>query len=268
MQIQNSLYRLVLLKLQACVTGLTDAESQHSEALNSATVPSTGSAGENLLNVAKKIDSYFQHDSLSDSPKALSTESTGLCLNAISGVNHTVNAKKSWNDASKVSSKENTLDRINNIPDISSVDSTVVNLTSSVPEASITENEVGIENDSFKIPNDTPGTSSVNSKEIDLADASKASNKDSEGEGKSSSDTPMSLLCELKEPINALMHCADIQRVLLQRLIKMNVMTTEETSDSSVKRSSLSENQGEIMGLASYLVKRTCCQFAGRMSSK
>ena len=216
MQIQNSLYRLVLLKLQACVTGLTDAESQHSEALNSATAPSTGSAGENLLNVAKKIDSYFQHDSLSDSPKALSTESTGLCLNAISGVNHTVNAKKSWNDASKVSSKENTLD----------------------------------------------------SKEIDLADASKASNKDNVGEGKSSSDIPISLLCELKEPINALMHCADIQRLLFQRLIKMNVMTTEETSDSSVKRSSLSENQGEIMGLASYLVKRICCQFAGRISSK
>ena len=109
MQIQNSLYRLVLLKLQACATGLTDADSQHSAALNA-------------------------------SSKVPSAKSTGDSQNTAVGA----------------------------------------------------------------------------------------------------------FLCELKEPLNALMRCADIQRLLFQRLITVNLITTEEANQSVTRNSPSIDNQGKI----------------------
>ena len=54
---------------------------------------------------------------------------------------------------------------------------------------------------------------------------------------------PGALLCDLKEPLGALMRCADIQRGLFQRMIIVNVMTTEDLSDECL---SSTDNQGEI----------------------
>lgn len=51
---------------------------------------------------------------------------------------------------------------------------------------------------------------------------------------------PGALLCELKEPLGALMSCADIQRALFQRMITVNLLTSEE-------RSSACEDQGGII---------------------
>ena len=44
---------------------------------------------------------------------------------------------------------------------------------------------------------------------------------------------PGALLCDLEEPLGALMRCADIQRGLFQRMIAVNLMTREDLSDES-----------------------------------
>ena len=54
---------------------------------------------------------------------------------------------------------------------------------------------------------------------------------------------PGALLYDLKEPLGALMRCADIQRGLFQRMIAVNLMTSEDLSDESL---SSTRNQGEI----------------------
>ena len=54
---------------------------------------------------------------------------------------------------------------------------------------------------------------------------------------------PGALLCDLKEPLGALMRCADIQRGLFQRMILVNMMATEDLSDESL---SSTNNQGGI----------------------
>ena len=54
---------------------------------------------------------------------------------------------------------------------------------------------------------------------------------------------PGALLCDLKEPLGALMRCADIQRGLFQRMILVNVMTTEHLSDECL---SSTNNQGGV----------------------
>ena len=58
--------------------------------------------------------------------------------------------------------------------------------------------------------------------------------------GESLNYDPGALLCELKEPLGALMHCADIQRGLFQRMITINLLTTEKGSSSC-------NNQGETI---------------------
>ena len=67
-----------------------------------------------------------------------------------------------------------------------------------------------------------------------------------EGSRDSLSDT-RALLCELKEPLEGLMRCADIQRSLFQRLMAVNLITTKEEADQTVASlPSLHDNQGEI----------------------
>ena len=62
---------------------------------------------------------------------------------------------------------------------------------------------------------------------------------DSEHRGASSGDTgdnqdtgPGALLNEIKEPLNSLMRCADIQRSLYQRLVTVSLISSEETEQS------------------------------------
>ena len=69
----------------------------------------------------------------------------------------------------------------------------------------------------------------------DQADA----DADAEQRGASSGDTgdnqntgPGTLLNEIKEPLNSLMRCADIQRSLYQRLVTMSWISGEETEQS------------------------------------
>ena len=52
------------------------------------------------------------------------------------------------------------------------------------------------------------------------------------------------LLCEVKEPLGALMRCADIQRGLFQKMITVNTMTTEN---------------GRITCQYKFLLRNSCC---------
>lgn len=72
-------------------------------------------------------------------------------------------------------------------------------------------------------------------------------NADSEHRGASSGDTddnqntgPRALLNEIKEPLNSLMRCADIQRSLYQRLVTVSWISGEETEQS------ITGNRGSI----------------------
>ena len=66
---------------------------------------------------------------------------------------------------------------------------------------------------------------------------------------------PGALLCELKEPLGALMRCADIQRGLFQGMIAVNKMTTEDLSDESL---SSTRNQGGIAHQYKFLLMNSC----------
>ena len=59
-------------------------------------------------------------------------------------------------------------------------------------------------------------------------------------------NSPSTLLCELKEPMEALMHCARIQRSLFEKLLLSITPTTKSEDDQRIESSSL-EMQGEVM---------------------
>ena len=79
--------------------------------------------------------------------------------------------------------------------------------------------------------------------ETDAVSKPKASLKKSSGENLNCD--PGALLCELKEPLEALMRCAEIQRGLFQRMITVNLMSTDESADPSDNCSSSGDSQGK-----------------------
>ena len=52
------------------------------------------------------------------------------------------------------------------------------------------------------------------------------------GTGDNQNTGPGALLNEIKEPLNSLMRCADIQRSLYQRLVTVSLISSEETEQS------------------------------------
>ena len=90
---------------------------------------------------------------------------------------------------------------------------------------------------------DAASTSSVYSKEVAAIDASKAAN--TENVEKCLNGASLTLLCELQDPLNALIRCADIQRELFQSVMTLNVLKTKEARDLSAKESFPRESKGE-----------------------
>ena len=230
MEIQNSLYRLVLLKLQthvtaaaaaaaaAVVVGLTDADSQPSEASD---LPSTLTSKEN--------DADSQLSRASDLPNVPSAENVGNAL----GSHHMESTTESLNNAPEASSMK----RLGSTSRTCSSDCSDVSLNDD-PEAPSKENaDLSLNN----VPNNptmesldkTPVVDSVDDTGAALNDAPQAPN--TEGSREIFNDAPRALLCELKAPLEALMRCADIQRELFQRLVTVNLTTTEEATDVSGK---------------------------------
>lgn len=236
-QIQNSLYRLLLLKLQAYITGPSDTGVEYSD--ESASLPKTSgmeNAEECVLNGAQLVNIDSKH-----------TKSTGVCLDNITSEYDTLGATGGLDDASKISDGRGIGERKDVIVDTLRVDKTGKNPSkASSTDDAVVENPHGltqaavVENAVDDVCSDT---SSVYSKEVAAIDASKAPN--TENVEKCLSGAPLTLLCELQDPLNALIRCADIQRELFQSVMTLNELKTKEASDLSGKESSPRESEGE-----------------------
>ena len=234
-QIQNSLYRLLLLKLQAYITGPSDTGVEYSD--ESASLPKTSgmeNAEECVLNGAQLVNIDSKH-----------TKSTGVCLDNITSECDTLGATGGLDDAAKISDVRGIGERKNIIADTLRVDRTGMNPSKA---SSTVENPHGftqaavVENADDDVCSDAASTSSVYSKEVAAIHASKAAN--TENEEKCLNGAPLTLLCELQDPLNALIRCADIQRELFQSVMTLNELKTKEASDLSAKESSPRENKG------------------------
>ena len=231
-QIQNSLYRLLLLKLQAYITGPSDTGVEYND--QSASLPKTSgmeNAEECVLNGAQLVNIDSKH-----------TKSTGVCLDNITSECDTLGATGGLDDASKIFDGRGIGERKNVIADTLRVDKTGMNPSkASSTDDAVVENPHGltqaavVENAVDDVRSDAASTSSVYSKEVAAIDASKAAN----------TGAPLTLLCELQDPLNALIRCADIQRELFQSVMTVNELKTKEASDLSGTESSPHENKGE-----------------------
>ena len=238
-QIQNSLYRLLLLKLQAHITGPFDTGVEYRD--ESTSLPKTSGmekAEEYVLNGAQLANIDSKH-----------TKSTGVCLDNITSECDTLGAIGGLDDASKISDVRGIGERKNDIADTLRVDKTGMNpCRASSTDDALFENPHGltqatvVENAIDDVCSDAASTSSVYSKEVAAIDASKAAN--TENVEKSVNGAPLTLLCELQDPLNALIRCADIQRELFQSVMTVSELNTKEASDLSGKESYPHENKG------------------------
>ena len=239
-QIQNSLYRLLLLKLQAHITGPSDTSLGYSDVSASfAKTSGMEKAEECVLKGAQQANVDSKH-----------TKRTGVCLDNITSEYDTLGATGGLDDASKISDVRGIGEGKNDIADTLRVDKTEMNPSkaSSTDEA-LFENPHGltqaalVENAIDDVCSDAASTSSVYSNEVAAIDALKAAN--TENVEKCLNGAPLTLLCELQDPLNALIRCADIQRELFQSVMTLNELKTKEASDLSGKESSPRESEGE-----------------------
>lgn len=238
-QIQNSLYRLLLLKLQAHITGSSDTGLEYSDA--SASLPKTSGmekAEECVLKGAQQANIDSKH-----------TKRTGVCLDNITSECNTLGVTGGLDDASKISDVRGIGEGKNDIADTLRVDKTGMNPSkASGTDDALVENPHGltqaaVENAVDDVCSDAASTSSFYNKEVAAIYASRAANTGNAE--KSVNGAPLTLLCELQDPLNALIRCADIQRELFQSVMTVSELKTEEASDLSGKESSLRENKGE-----------------------
>ena len=235
-QIQNSLYRLLLLKLQAYITGPSDTGVEYSD--ESASLPKTSgmeNAEECVLNGAQLVNIDSKH-----------TKSTGVCLDNITSECDTLGATGGLDDAAKISDVRGIGVRKNVTADTLRVDKTGMNsskASSTVENSHSFTQAAVVENADDDVCSDAASTSSVCSKDVAAIDASKAAN--TENVEKCLNGAPLTLLCELQNPLNALIRCADIQRELFQSVMTLNELKTKEASDLSGKESSPRESEGE-----------------------
>ena len=246
-QIQNSLYRLLLLKLQVHITGPSDTVLEYSD--TSASLAKTSGmekAEECVLKGAQQANIDCKH-----------TKRTGVCLDNVTSECDTLGATGGLDDASKISDVRGIGEGKNDIADTLRVDKTGMNPSkASNTDDALFENPHGltqtavVENAIDDFCSDAAGTSTVYSKEVAAIDASKAAN--TENAEKSVNGAPLTLLGELQDPLNALIRCADIQRELFQRMMTMSELNTKEASNLSAKESSPRESKGEKPYLIEY----------------
>ena len=162
----------------------------------------------------------------------------------------TLGATGGLDDASKISDVRGIGEGKNDIADTLRVDKTGMNPSrASSTDDALFENPHGltqatvVENAIDDVCSDAASTSSVYSREVAAIDASKAAN--TENVEKCLNGAPLTLLCELQDPLNALIRCADIQRELFQSVMTLNELKTKEASDLSAKESSPRESKGE-----------------------
>lgn len=104
----------------------------------------------------------------------------------------------------------------------------------------------------------TEGQTDAVSRDTDASDLPEARHAESARQNRT--NDPGALLCDLKEPLGALMRCADIQRGLFQRMIAVNLMTPGESSDLSDESLSSTHNQGGIVHKHKFFLRNSFLQ--------
>lgn len=265
MQIQNSLYRLVLLKLQAHVKADGRTDSQQSGTSDSHEAPSIerptaaslnlGAAwghrtedAESLYEVPKDSTMESAGGSVDDTPESLSS---GKSLNYVPKASGLKNAGCSLNEIPKAQSRESLID-VSEVPSGESTEETP-NEAKATATGSPEENlcdflKAPIEECAEKCPMASValGTPSLGGPEANLNDVPESSRMDRPQD--TLDDVCSALLCELEKPLEALMHCTNIQRTLFQRLISLNLTATEGAMDSTDDRNPFGDDDlGEII---------------------
>ena len=210
MQIQNSLYRLVLLKLQAHVAAMADI---------------------------KTCDSQIDEASLAESG---GVESSGIFQNPDFPVAQRTRGKTgSVKYAPKLASNDG-------VCRTSSEESASVSANGATKVSNTVSNVRGL--------NNTPVFLSTGTKEVNPSNALNAASTDVLRENLS--DAPITLLNEVKEPLEALMRCADIQRSLFQGLITVNMEEGNVKSGTRFSQTAWQAFEGKEEGGIS-----TCAEF-------
>lgn len=243
-KIQNSLYRLVLLKLQSHVTAVT---RDHTDFNCKETYASTTEQPVTNENNAA-------HDP--------SLEDLTGTVHGASEIPTTESEVEGLNDSLVCPSEKDEVENAGYAA--SDVDDAefIVNKAPEVPTLESTVNTSG-ESDVFKAPNSKSSVVQENEEDSvhDIPKSSlytstqAASSVSSPGDAASDKSQESSLcgrafLCDLKEPLDALVRCTDIQRSLFRNLAIVNTTRSEEAVVISQRKrlSCLNKSTGKITG--------------------
>ena len=251
-QIQNSLYRLVLLKLQAHVNADGQTDLQRSFVSDSLKASSAEEATE-IINdgtsnhraedaTESRLDDVLKvptrdsaGGSLDDIPEASGVHSIES-LKYVPGTSGVDGAGLNLNETPKELNRESSGETAIDATEVNSEDSTGECTGTATAEGNLREFPIApIEECTAERPKGSGvlGTPSLGSSEVNLNNALEGSSS----RVVRSRDVTSTLLCELKNPLETLVRCTDIQRTLFQRLISLNMISTPEGgTDSSGKR--------------------------------
>ena len=311
MQIQNSLYRLVLVKLQAhAKAGKSDPQrSCASDSLKATTAVEAAEiindgprnhqaedTTESRLDDVPKVPTMENAEgSLDDIPEASSVRRTGESLKDVPDASSLdgagLNLNETPKDLSRQSSGETSIDATeatngdstgacqNDVSRVTGTATTEENLpefpkapieecTAKCPEGSENLGTPSMGGPEVNL-NDAPqasgilGTPSMGGPEVNLDDAPEASSSKVDGP----SDVTSTLLCELKNPLETLVRCTNIQRTLFQRLITVNLVSAAEVAtDSSGKTKETEICGSDIRDLTFYSLN--CKHLQSEVSQK
>ena len=224
-KIQNSLYRLVLLKLQSHVTAVT---RDHTDFNCKETYAST--TEQPVTNENNAAHDPHEVEGLNDSL---------VCPSEKDEVENAGYAASDVDDAEFI---------VNKAPEVPTLESTVnTSGESDVFKAPNSKSSVVQENEEDSV-HDIPKSSLYTSTQA-------ASSVSSPGDAASDKSQESSLcgrafLCGLKEPLDALVRCTDIQRSLFRNLAIVNTTRSEEAVVISQRKrlSCLNKSTGKITG--------------------
>lgn len=243
-KIQNSLYRLVLLKLQSHVTAVTRDHTDSNCKETSASTTEQSGANENIAAGDSSLEDVT--GSVHGASEVLTTESEveGLNDNFVcpSEKNEVENAGYAASDV--VGAELN----ISNAPEVPTMESEINTSGESDDSKAANENCSSVqesEGDSVRfiskssLCTSTQASSSVSSSGDVASDKSQVSRL-----------CRRAFLCGLKEPLDTLVRCTDIQRSLFHNLTIVSATSSQEAVViSQLKRhSGLNNSEGEING--------------------
>ena len=238
-KIQNSLYRLVLLKLQSHVTAVTrdHTDSNYSKETSASTTRSVVANENNGAGDTSLEDLTGTAHGASEVPTTASeVEGLNDSLVCPSEKNEAENAGYAASDV--VGAELN----INNAPEVSTKESKFDPLGESDVSKAVNENSSSVQENEEDSVHDIPSaraSSSVNSPGDVSSDKSQVSRF-----------CRSAFLGGLKEPLDTLVRCTDIQRSLFHNFTIVNTTSSEEDVVISHRKrlSCLNNSEGEING--------------------